>query len=51
MFVVSAVVVYFRDLRQAIPLILQLGLFALGSLLAGLGRALKMQAARNAAGE
>ena len=28
MFVVSAVVVYFRDLRQAIPLILQLGLFA-----------------------
>jgi ABC-type polysaccharide/polyol phosphate export permease len=28
MFLVSAVVVYFRDLRQAIPLILQLGLFA-----------------------
>ena len=26
-------------------------LFALGSLLAGLGRALEMQAARNAAGE
>ena len=28
MFLVSAVVVYFRDLRQAIPMILQLGLFA-----------------------
>lgn len=28
MFVVSAVVVYFRDLVQAVPLILQLGLFA-----------------------
>jgi ABC-2 type transport system permease protein/lipopolysaccharide transport system permease protein len=28
MFVVSAVVVYFRDLVQAVPLVIQLGLFA-----------------------